>query len=236
MRSSTLCCLARLVPASHSPLSHFPSAADWFRAGSDWGYQQGCSFATNTCILNGDGQGTPKHYSVVEHSTVSNSAVCTTDRLAVGFSNVSVYSSSLASQYRYFNNPAVGGAVPVTFDYCPAIQGYNNLNCMKSTVNDPQKFLFGAAYGPDSACVESTLIYPGYSASVGRGAGCYSIYCPDANTAQIKVTAGASQTCGTTVTCTAANAGTSVSVPGYLGSIICPDPVSLCGSVRKYAG
>jgi len=218
------------------------SAADWFRRNSDYGYQQGCAFATDKCLSGaGVGTGSPAHFYSTSHDQATGNSLCTTDNLAVAFTGVATYTQALPSQYEYYSNPNVGGTYPDTFDFCPAVQAYSNVRCTHAEDASQSAFYYGAAYGPTSACVASTLIWQGVTrnnvpVTAGPGANCYDVYCADAGTLQIKVTAGRAQGCGATVTCTAATVGHTFTPAGYVGNITCPDPATICGSAYQYAG
>lgn len=70
-----------------------------------------------------------------------------------------------------------------------------------------------------------------------QGASCYPVQCTNNATMTIEVQAASGQAGGVhNVQCTTATAGQTVSVPGYTGSITCPDPVRFCGNTMKYNG
>lgn len=63
------------------------------------------------------------------------------------------------------------------------------------------------------------------------GASCYEITCTSPTSLTIRV--GGS---GATVACAAGSGGVAKSAAGYVGTITCPEPASVCGPVTKYGG
>jgi hypothetical protein len=72
------------------------------------------------------------------------------------------------------------------------------------------------------------------SPNTGLGAGCYAASCASAS--QLVITIGPSQgaSASSTVVCTAASSGVGMSVGGYVGVIVCPDVVTLCGPGERF--
>ena len=204
------------------------SNIDGWKSSLDWGYHQGCSFASNKCLDNqGNSIGNPPHFYSTNHAITgaSGNAVCTVDRLALGYTEIVTYSSSLPTQYQYFSDSKVGGHVPNVYDYCPAIQFYSNRVCRFTSSSYASSFVFGETFGPGSICLESNLRKSTYQ-TTGNGAGCYMTIC---NYPNLIVTVD-----NNNYTCT--SAGQSLTIPSFTGSITCPDPVLVCGEPTKYAG
>lgn len=202
------------------------SNIDGWRSSLDWGYHQGCAFATDKCIdAQGNGLGNPPHFYSTDRaiSGASGNAVCTTDRLAMGYVDVGTYSGALSSQYQYFSDPKAGGLGPNVLDYCPAIQYYNNRICGSASSNYASSFIFGEYFGPGGICLESNLRKSTYQ-TTGNGAGCFRTYC---NAQTLIVTVESNN-----YTCT--TAGQSLTVPTFSGAITCPDPLVVCAVPYKY--
>lgn len=121
------------------------TAADWLRPGSDWGFAQGCNFATTKCLTGTTPLGTPAHFGATAAGTNTNNAMCTTDRRALAFVQISDWSGSLPTQYQYFSGfPARGGSLDV-LDYCPAVTAYSNALCgLASNANSNSQVRPGA--------------------------------------------------------------------------------------------
>jgi hypothetical protein len=206
------------------------SAADGWRRG-DYGYAQGCTFATAPCLdpataqaTGGAGLGSPPHFyagSKELGAAAPNAAVCTTDRLAVGYVPLAAPAdgSQIPAQYRYFTTN-IGGS-PSAFDYCPAVQAYSNRACFAASENGyAGQTAFGERMGANSSCFSSTLVQSasGYAAP---GAACFPARCADAATLVVKV--------GTAfVTCTATDQ--QLAVPGFVGALTCPDIALACAT------
>jgi leishmanolysin-like peptidase len=138
------------------------SQADWLRPLGDFGFQQGCSFATSKCLAGVDatvGIGNPPHFYGGSHSINAGTAKCTTDRRAVGYTAIYSHQSALPAQYQYFSNPTVGGDSPNVFDYCPAVQAYTNVYCSRSGDASINSMYYGETYGLTSACMDSSLVW-----------------------------------------------------------------------------
>src|SRR4051812_21912013 len=94
--------------------------------------------------------------------------------------------------------------------------------------------VYGEAYGPDSMCIESTLVANGYPAGYAWGAGCYNYVCSiDSRTVTIQVNAASGLV---PVVCSSSMAGQVQRVAGFLSStgIACPDPAIVCAAPQQY--
>jgi leishmanolysin-like peptidase len=154
------------------------SNADMWREGADWGFQQGCEFATEKCIKQDGsgyiGTGYPEHFCTVDQQ--SSPDMCTTDRRGYGRCNLVSGQSALPQQYQYFADPNLGGYSPAQMDYCPTVSPWSNRICSQPMQNDDQ--YYGSSYGINSMCMESSsLIRSGYSTSTYSPVGCYAYTC-----------------------------------------------------------
>lgn len=207
------------------------SAADGLLPFADYGFQQGCDFATQKCLttVSGSlvGQGSPPHFYGDTRDSGTGTAACTTDRVSVGYVQIGTYSSSLPSQYQYFASlPKQGGSLQEA-DFCPLIQPYSNRQCTNPSDAYGQAALFGETYGSGSMCLYSTLLHAGYGGQT-NGAGCFTASCDSSSQMSITFPAGQGGSSTVTVACGAADAGTTKSVSGYNGGFICPDPSVVC--------
>lgn len=131
-------------------------AADDTRPGLSWAAGAGCAFATSKCVTAGVPAGSRQYYGSTRDAS-GGTAVCTMDRRAVGYVDVSETANPPAA-FRYWPDaPARGGALPGVFDFCPAVQAYSNLMCEDAADAFSYAASFGSAFGPGSMCLESTL-------------------------------------------------------------------------------
>jgi leishmanolysin-like peptidase len=211
-------------------------AADGWKDKMDWGFKQGCTFATSTCLrkgaTTGPGLGNPPHFYADARALKSSgsNAVCTTDRLAVGQVRVSQYNGNLPTQYQYYSDPTVGGGSSETLDFCPAIEAYTNRMCAVAANQDVNAYKYGETYGPGSMCATSTLRLTGFTE--GLGAGCYEMMCVTGSSPAVHITVTSNGN-SENVHCTTADANVAKSVPGYSGTITCPDFAIFCADRIK---
>jgi hypothetical protein len=132
------------------------SKADGALQGRDWGFKQGCSFAKEQCLTSGVSTGSPAHFFSTTHGLR-----CTLDRLALGASQVATYGGDLPTQYQYFIDPTQGGPSNM-YDYCPIATAYSDGACA-TAANAPVTKTWGESYGAGSICIDSTLLWTGYS-------------------------------------------------------------------------
>jgi leishmanolysin-like peptidase len=204
--------------------------ADGLKLG-DWGFHQGCDFATAKCLTTSggslQGQGSPPHFLAA-----TNASVCTTDRLASGAATVveTFTSTTLPAQYRYFPTAASGGSNGVTtMDFCPAIFAYSNGMCSDTTQTSSVNR--GTKYSAASVCVIGSLVATGYGPLTTDVAGCYAYTC---NSAGDSLTLTATGTTSATAVCGPGSAGLGVTPSGWLGHLVCPDPASVCGPLVRW--
>jgi hypothetical protein len=130
--------------------------ADGLIQGRDWGFKQGCSFAKEKCLTAGVSTGSPPHFF-----TDTNWMMCTLERKALGCVEVVAFDAKLPAQYQYFSSPYQGNYNDI-WDYCPGIMGYSNGAC-NVIANAPALPKRGQGYGPDSLCIDSTLLWINYT-------------------------------------------------------------------------
>jgi leishmanolysin-like peptidase len=203
----------------YSPV--YSSGDAWF-AGKDWGYKQGCAFATEKCSASN--AGSPPHFAF--GTALSEVSKCTVDRRFKGYASITTH-SPLPAQYQYFPTSSWGGSSEL-YDYCPAIEAHSNGDCTSAstTANSNDR---GGLTGSSSLCHMTTLRASGYSATSTQSAGCYRVACA-ANRASYTVTlaSGATATCSTD--------GAAATFSGFSGSLICGSPASVCGTGYVWDG
>lgn len=140
------------------------TATDWLRPQADYGFRQGCGFATGKCLTTVDatvGAGTPPHFYGVPKSTNGHNAVCSTDLRAVAYATLYTHQDPVPTQYQYFTDLTKSGDNPNVFDYCPAVQAYSNGACADPASASINAQYFGETYGSTSACMASSLVWTG---------------------------------------------------------------------------
>lgn len=197
------------------------SSADVLRKGLDWGYKQGCSFATSKCInpSTGMGIGSPPHFY-----SSSPPLVCRIDRRGYGSVSIGSYASPLPAPFRYFTSDAMKGGPNYSMDYCPYLNANSRL-CSQpahATNGDSAK---GMIYGQTSMCLGSSLLQSGFSGATG--AGCYSAVCTDTGSLLVTVALPASLG-GGRVSAACTQTGQLLTFSGFSGSIVCPDVTGIC--------
>ena len=207
-----------------------PHARNTWRAG-DWGFKQGCAFATAKCLDSSSTPPTPvaaspPHFYGAAHA--SSSLVCSSDRAFAGYVAVVDNAANLPTQYQYFSSAPKKGGNLDALDYCPSAQPYSNsFECGRASLQPSSSTNYlGETYGASSACFSSTLIKSGSSPSAG--AACYAFSC--SNSGQTVTVTVVTSTTPKTVTCVAADAGATKSVAGFDGMLTCPDPALLCAA------
>jgi len=119
-----------------------------------WLFNAGCTATEQTCVQ-----------ANWPYFCDGNNAGCTWDRKVIGTCNVVSY-QSLPTEFQYFTNPDLGGAL-LTADYCPFYDYTPGTYCNDASQNS-QVFTNGQYYGPASRCLDTTS-----SGTVG----CYQIQC-----------------------------------------------------------
>ncbi|KAG9407378.1 hypothetical protein AC1031_002111 [Aphanomyces cochlioides] len=218
-------------PLSGLTLSYFQDSG-WYKVDTSqaqpmqWGANRGCSFATNSCIQTAsDGQLQPL---ASDHFCVDSSVDgCSLDLTSRASCTIRQYSRALPSYDQYFGQANIGGAMFP--DFCPILDASTLGDCsIKSNLEIPQGTtinLLGETYSDTSVCVKSTLLTKendGWS-SPGRSSGCYAASC---SSGLVTITVVGSTD---TVRVTCSRKDEVLSVPGFTGTLLCPDPNVVCG-------
>lgn len=151
--------------------ARYSYAADDYR----WGYQRGCSFATQNCrFLFDEGIGDEFCFDY------SSSSVCTYDKHSVGACDTMTYLSPLPVQYQYYSDAPNKGGSMSTMDYCPTVIYYDNADCV-NPFNAPLVNIYGTEFGEASRCFESTVITHSLP-QIGSKPHCFRTSCVTAHT------------------------------------------------------
>ncbi|KAH9187363.1 hypothetical protein AeNC1_010657, partial [Aphanomyces euteiches] len=190
-----------------------------------WGANRGCAFATDACI-----QGTPTSPIPVpdDHFCVkAPTDGCYADLTSRAYCALYAWPNTtiIPSYDQYFANSSIGGNSFA--DYCPLFRGFKRGDCSVPTnlVKTPGTFinLLGETFGPSSFCTKSSLltfVNDGWHFP-GRTTGCYSMACIADGSITVTVVGASSP-----VQCTAK--GQVKTVPGFWGTLTCPDPAVVC--------
>lgn len=176
-----------------------------------FGKSAGCTFHTSKCILD----------SSLNNYFCSNSQTNTCDFFALqkAYCNVATFTKELQAGYQYFSGfPKRGGADLYT-DYCPYKQSISYGACRgnsQSIVADSSR---GESISIKSRCLLSTLSSTGSSKS--QSAVCYESSSCDSTKMTLNVN-------NNLIECTY---GSTVTVPGFTGSITCPAYNDVCGDI-----
>ena len=231
------------------------SGADVWRKNYDYGFNQGCAFATGSCSASN--AGSPPHFAFIAPpappATDNATITCTTDRRAIGMARVLPApppQRTLYAQYAYWPGSAAVGDGPITADYCPVIRALAGWQCAAALPAGQAASAAalgwamgggggggaGAGAAATNMCLESSLLADGYAAGSAWPVGCFAVACaaaPGAAAPVLLVTIPSSPSLSflrgnTTLIC--ASAGQAAGgVAGFSGSIACPDPAVYCG-------
>ena len=159
-------------------------AADDTRPGLSWAAGAGCAFATSKCVTAGVPAGSRQYYGSTRDAS-GGTAVCTMDRRAVGYVDVSETANPPAA-FRYWPDaPARGGALPGVFDFCPgecpraaaAPRGAPGCCCARTCSRDPSPPVAAVLTPPAAVQAYSNLMCEdaadafSYAASFGSAFG-----------------------------------------------------------------
>ena len=167
-----------------------------------WGYQKGCNFFDDDCIINQ----TAAFPEFCADQTGEN--ICDFNLFGYGPCYFA-QASGIPSYQQYFNDTSLGG--DPTAEYCPVV--YDAVNCRTATSPNTDA---AETFCPQCRCVAGTFSISGESTS--NRPSCHQISCGN-NTATITI--GSYQAvCSTS--------GEIVNVTGLAGTVTCPDLTMLC--------
>jgi len=148
-----------------------------------WGKDKGCTFFEAPCV----GCERANFDEFCDDFTVTSQ--CTHEALNKGTCHLKRYAHLIPYQFKYFNNPFLGGE-DIAMDYCPYVIPFEITNgCRNVTMNNVEPCSpYGEEYGANSRCVEGTYIEEGFGNISHYHAGCHDIDCSGAD--EIIITVG----------------------------------------------
>jgi len=207
--------------------------ADTLVKGVHWGYKQGCSFASDSCLSSG-ATSFPRNWCT------SGSNSCCYDRSGECACGTTTWTSALPSAFTYLSSNLVSGSLPET-DYCPFYSTIlSNRVCTSTSsiwdVASNANFM-RENFAANSRCLESTLhgdytdargaVYPAasYDWSQPRS-GCYEIVCKPGDASYDVLIAGES---GLLLLGTCIASGQLLTSGSLQGAVTCAPPEVFCG-------
>eukprot|EP00741_Cyanophora_paradoxa_P006309 tig00000989_g6116.t1 len=193
-----------------------------------WGRNAGCPFALERCIAQGASG--PVSVSAPHFCSTPSSTGCSLDGTAVSFCEFSSYNRIPAS-FQYFSDPVVGGSVQ-NADFCPVFLTSETSDC-RTGAGSSNAAVFGETWAcPECRCFPTSLLRSGLVSSSRRSHGCFQFRCLELPGGGYNLTVllpPASSAAGApSVACPPA--GGPVSVPGYSGTLTCPNATDACAA------
>ncbi|GMF24369.1 unnamed protein product [Phytophthora lilii] len=223
----------------------FFADSGWYRVNSStseimhFGRGKGCSFATEKCV--NPATQTPldtEHFCATPATTFQGCSVDATSRSTCSLSSTD---QIIPAEYQYFPNNVKKGGVNRFADFCPLNVAYAKGDCSiasnllklgTTTIN-----AYGETYCPTCKCTATSLRgidSMNWNISPARQTGCYEMQCIFSSDArsnvsgtfvQIRVPRSNTED-SVDVNCT--KKGETLAVPGFDGTITCPDPLVVC--------
>ncbi|DAZ98816.1 TPA: hypothetical protein N0F65_000972 [Lagenidium giganteum] len=192
-----------------------------------FGAGRGCTFATSPCI----DKATETPLAMDHYCTSKDAESCSVDATSrsVCFINSG---RDIPKIYQYFTSDSTRGGTNSFADFCPINSGYSLGDCrLEINLQYPPGTttnLMGEAYCPTCKCTRTTLTLKnsGWAMGSRRKTGCYRMECPSPDIVQIHVPLASGEDGEYVVNCT--TPGDTHNVPGYTGTIACPDPAVVC--------
>ncbi|GMF55909.1 unnamed protein product [Phytophthora fragariaefolia] len=215
----------------------FFADSGWYRVNAStsevmhFGRKKGCSFATQKCI-------NPSTHIPIAADHFCNSSDfrgCSIDARSRSICSLSTTDQVIPSEYQYFPSYPNKGGMNTFADFCPLNVGYANGDCTMSTnllkLGDTNINAFGETYCPTCRCTSTSLRSldsMSWTINPTRQSGCYAMHCiVNSSTTTVELMIPRSHISDTiTVICT--KKGEALSVPGFAGTITCPDPLVVC--------
>jgi len=193
----------------------------WYKVNWDytqdniWGRGKGCTFHADKCVENG--------IAKFPEFCVSSGRTCDTFHLYKGYCNIASFDGALPEHYQYFSDPSIGGRDSYV-DYCPIKQGYSNGSCRGTGGSSTSTLsIFHESVGPNSRCLEGTLIEKGWRLSGDPyHTACYEVVECLEDRAYVRVW-------DDIVVCPFT--GAQIEVSGMNGYLVCPDSDILCSDI-----
>lgn len=182
-----------------------------------FGYHKGCEFHKRDCVDKGVAQW--------DEFCDDMKDTCDFYHLYKGYCDLVKFPMPVPEEYQYWINPKLGG-VSEYRDYCPVKNMYSDGSC-RGTSGIPTTLIaeYGEIVCPNCRCLEGTLVQAG---GHGKGTllhtGCYEVVQCHKDRVDLRV--GNGHTGFFIVSCPFE--GGQVNVPGYLGTLNCPESDVLC--------
>lgn len=212
-----------------------------------FGQNRGCAFATEKCIDPSTAKSIASDHYCVDNTAES----CSLDATSRSTCSLSTGKSDIPAAYRYFlDDPSKGGDNEFA-DFCPLNVGYSLGDCTipdnLATAPGTSINILGETYCPACRCTATSLRSSDstdWIVNARRQTGCYAMRCLHANATVgvssnetvVELTVARSQT-GDAITVLCSARGEQVNVPGFSGTITCPDPEVICsmGMTEEFA-
>jgi Leishmanolysin/EGF-like domain len=178
-----------------------------------WGYNEGCDFLLNPCLINGD-------YISGEFCNISSTiSACDHTHTYKGYCNLGTQSTPIPTQYQYFGSPYTGGSDTMA-DYCPYVYPSDYGSCQgigaDTTAVDANDY--GEMVCESCKCLEGTYVSQLSALAVHYHSGCHQVTC-EGDVAIVHV--------GDEIVFCDPGGGQTI-VRGYNGYINCPSSNILC--------
>ncbi|KAG8343832.1 putative surface protease [Trypanosoma vivax] len=186
----------------------------------NWGYNAGCRFLEEKCVVNGKSNFPEWFCDSMLHY---GERACTADRRGLGNCRLGRVTKGLQSHHQYFGNEGLVGVAPL-MDFCPIVEAYSNTGCIDGDAN----MMLGSRIGPNSRCVKGVDIkVSGYSNLFGDV--CVDVDCNSSNVRLRLANDDEWRECteGTPVTSNKSFAS---------GHVICPKKSDVCQSRQTSRG
>lgn len=170
-----------------------------------WGYQKGCNFIKNKCVIKGKAQ-----FSEFCTDTTGETR-CDFSYLHKGSCSIG-YSDDIPEEYQYFTDENLGGT-DVWLDYCPIVKPLPQGDCRRS--HHPLNPDYGELACENCRCIEGTYSLTG---SPHFHVACHWVECYE--------TYAVIHIGNETVSCNFT--GGHIEVPNYNGVVHCPHSDVLC--------
>lgn len=215
----------------------FFADSGWYRVNASmseimhFGRKKGCGFATKKCV----NPSTQVPIAADHFCSSSDFRGCSVDAMSRSICSLSTKEQTIPEEYQYFPNDPKKGGVNMFADFCPLNVGYANGDCTISTnllkLGDTSINAFGETYCPTCRCTATSLRSvdsTSWGISPARQSGCYAMRCVgDSTSTVVELTFPRSNSSDTvSVNCTKKEE--TLSVPGFTGTITCPDPLVVC--------
>lgn len=216
-------------------LAYFEDSG-WYKANLStaerlhFGANKGCAFASEKCIDKATKTSiAPDHYCTSD--AYESCSVDATSRSVCSITR----GKSISPSDQYFSEDPSEGGLNDYADFCPLNTGYTYGDCANTdnlaVPPGTSLNILGETYCPTCKCTSTTLRSSDSSdwvVSNRRQTGCYAMKCiANSSVVEVTIARGSGKT-PVTVNCTAK--GAKMTIPGFSGTLTCPDPFTICGT------